>query len=404
MKGSSQRKLRKQGWFKPKTEQQGGLPTEAEIPSDVSTLAPPSLAPPSLAESPTSSRTNDFHRSSSGIHMQGEKLVPSPSRGLEHAASAPPRQLTKEITAADVMPMSPPPLSRRSLGSSHSQRIPPTKSASSSEQGTSRRESLASAGRKTDVAELLFSGVDDERMYDVSLIGRSGTGVKAIRYVLASLSPVFQEQLYHDTSKLEIYIGPYSEAAIRTLKEYCHTGNVRNSPLAGKKNAESARGWVEVASLARIYGFEPLYGEADSILNELITASPWFATACYDAAGKETRIMEDFLVYFIEGRSPDLLMETNALKYLSPPRLAQLLGEMKASDVDKFQYIEKWLELKNATPDNISFAKKLASEKISLSMVLSDPDMELQVRSSALFDDEAIENANKNAVETIDIY
>ena len=252
--------------------------------------------------------------------------------------------------------------------------------------------SLHSSKKQNKVIDALVSGMDDDRMSDVTLVGKDGAKVCATKFVLACRSPAMQEKLYQDPTQVEVFIGDYGEDAIRAMKEYCHTGAIKGSVLMTKKNGEAARGLVELATLAKVYGFDPLYGEADSILYKLINSSPWFATACYDSAGSKTKLMEESLLQFIKSRCPDLLLETNGLKHMSQQRLTVLLDGIECSDGEMLKYLEKWIELKGATRKNVTFLRATAASKLNLVRLLEDPEMAAHVRSSGIFDRYTVES------------
>ena len=245
---------------------------------------------------------------------------------------------------------------------------------------------------QSQIVDALISGLENDRMTDVTLLGKNGAKVRAAKFVLACRSPALQEKLYRDPTLVEVFIGNYGEDSIKAMKEYCHTGEIKNSRLVTTKNQETARGLVELACLAKVYGFEPLYGEADSILYQLINASPWFATACYDSVGTEAELIEEFLLQFIKARCPDLLLETNALKSVSQQRLLLLLDGLECTDSEMLIYLEKWVELCGATRENVSFLRATAARKLSLVRLLEDPNMVSHVRSSGIFDRYMVES------------
>jgi len=220
-------------------------------------------------------------------------------------------------------------------------RLPTDETSAPSSYTTSR--SLHSSHGDNQIVDALISGMDDDRMADITLVGRDGTKVRATKFILACRSPALQEKLYQDPTQVEVFIGDYGEDAIRAMKEYCHTGAIKGSVLMTKNNEEAARGLVELATLAKVYGFgfEPLYREADALLHQLIAYSPWLATACYDSAGSETELMEEFLLQFIKGRCPDLLLETSSLKYMSQQRLLVLLEGLDCSEDEMIKYLDK---------------------------------------------------------------
>jgi hypothetical protein len=209
--------------------------------------------------------------------------------------------------------------------------------------------------------------MDDERMADVTLLGRKEVRVRAIKFVLGSRSEALREKLYEDPDlSSEVYIGEYGEAALRYLKEYCYTGKrIKSDEFLSRHSAEASRTLVEVASLAKVYGFDDLYQEIEAILRATIKAAPWFATACYDSSRfEDLSTIEQLMLRAIVRRSPSLLLDTNALKYLGQSRLRALFLDMKCSDDDKCQYLERWIELRGATPENKEFARAVASSEI----------------------------------------
>ena len=252
--------------------------------------------------------------------------------------------------------------------------------------------SLHSSKKQNKVIDALVSGMDDDRMSDVTLVGKDGAKVCATKFVLACRSPALQEKLYEDPTKVEVFIGDYGEDAIRAMKEYCHTEAIKGSSLRTKTNDVAARGLVELASLAKVYGFEPLYGEADSILYKLMNSSPWLATASYDSAGSDIEVMEEFLLQFIKSRCPDLLLETSGLKHMGQQRLLVLLDGLDCNDAEMLKYLEKWIELKGATREHVNFLRATAAKKLNLARLLEDPEMVTHVRSSGIFDRYMVES------------
>ena len=368
---------RKTGWFKSSPD--------------------PSLSQSTVSNSSTSSASESGRRNhNQGLPIVGEGSVasPSPSNAYMDAEClpglsnvTPPREVNVESALNDSSRF------RSSindeisvLSSSVAQTFSPH-SPGSLGSGT-----MGTYASQSHIVDALISGMENDRMTDVTLIGKNGAKVRAAKFVLACRSPVLQEKLYRDPSQVEVFIGNYGEDAIRAMKEYCHTGEIKNSRLVTTKNQETARGLVDLACLAKVYGFEPLYGEADSILYQLINASPWFATACYDSVGTEAELIEEFLLQFIKARCPDLLIETNALKSVGQQRLLSLLDGLECTDSEMLIYLEKWVELCGATRENVSFLRATAARKLSLVRLLEDPNMVSHVRSSGIFDRYMVES------------
>lgn len=371
------RKPRAQGWFKSSSEQtqsQSSISNSSNGSGSGSGTKSHSHTSPTEGTTPTTQR-------SSPAYIDAECVPVSPGMG-----GMPPREVNVENDLVESL------RSRASqdeisvLSSSVVQHFSPHSPAS---MGSG---SGGSNPTQNQIVDALISGMENDRMADVTLLGRDGAKVRAAKFVLACRSPALQEKLYQDPTKVEVYIGEYGEDAILAMKEYCQTGGIKSSALVTTKSHETARGLVELASLAKVYGFEPLYGEADSILYQLINASPWFATACYDSAGSETKLIEEFLLQFIKTRCPDLLLETNALKSVGQQRLLVLLDGLECTDSEMLKYLEKWIELKGATRENVNFLRATAARKLSLVRLLEDPSMVSHVRSSGIFDRYMVES------------
>ena len=248
-------------------------------------------------------------------------------------------------------------------------------------------------GSQNELVEALIDALDNDKMADVTLLGRDGVRVRATKYVLACQSLALQEKLYEGPTATEVFMGNYGEESIRTLKQYCQTGSLVQSPLVRHRSHDTARSLVELAALAKTYGFEALYRDADSILCQMIGASPWFATSAYDAASRETKLIEKFLVQFIKENCQDVLLETSALKQLCAKRLDKLLHALMGTGYARiFLYLQKWIDLKGATVENMEFAQDVASEELCLTSLLADPKMVPFVRSSGFFDLDEIDS------------
>jgi hypothetical protein len=361
------KKPRKQGWFKPCVKEKY---VSAES-----------------VDSSDNSKTRATSRGSRGSHPPHSPVVNAEC--VPASPGAPPR----EVNVQDASKI-------RSSSASASGMADDVSVLSSSVAQTTLTASPHSIGEnifqsthnQNQVVDALINGMDDDRMADVTLLGKNGAKIRATKFVLACRSPALQEKLYADPSSSEVFIGDYGEHAILAMKTYCHTGEVNGATTMGQKNADGARNLVELASLGKVYGFEPLYGEADSVLYQLLNGSPWFSTAAFDSTGEDTKLIEEFLIQFIKRRCPDLLLETNALKYVSQERLLVLLDGLGCKDAEMLKYLEKWIELKGATRENVNFLRATAAKKLSLVELLKDPEMIPHVRSSGIFDRYMVES------------
>jgi hypothetical protein len=227
---------------------------------------------------------------------------------------------------------------------------------------------------QSQIVEALLDALDNDKMADITLIGKDGAQVRATKFVLACQSPAMQEKLYQDPAVSEVYLGDFGEQSIRALKHFCQTGSLIRSPILKFTGPETIHNLVEVASLASVYMYEALYNDTYAILNQLLEASPSLATVAYYAANTTLPGIEDFAVCFIRGRAPALLIETDTLEYLRAESLRKLLSVLMGTDgTCTLVYLHKWIAVKGATPENMQFAQKFASEKLCLRSLLKDP-------------------------------
>jgi hypothetical protein len=105
---------------------------------------------------------------------------------------------------------------------------------------------------ETVLLEAFVAGLDDERMADVTLLGRNCAQGRAIKFVLGSRSEALRQKLNEDPDQSSrIFLGSYGEAALRHLKDYCYTGQLRSSDFRACQSSESSRTLVELASIAK---------------------------------------------------------------------------------------------------------------------------------------------------------
>lgn len=262
-------------------------------------------------------------------------------------------------------------------------------------------KSTIQGSSQSQVVEALLDALDNDKMADITLIGRDGAQVRATKFVLACQSPAMQEKLYQDPAVAEVYLGDFGEQSIRALKHFCQTGSLIRSPILQSKGPETIHSLVEVASLATVYKYEALYNDTYAILNQFIEASPSLATIAYDAARSTLPGIENFAVGFIRGRAPGLLIETSALEHLCAESLQKLLTVLMGTDgTCTLVYLHKWIALKGATPENMKFAQKFASEKLCLRSLLKDPMLVPLIRLCDFFPADDIDRILVNGSQT----
>lgn len=228
--------------------------------------------------------------------------------------------------------------------------------------------------------------IDDDRSCDITLLGRDNAKVPAVKSILARCTKVLKKKLNEHQTETYVDFGEYGEHALRAMKDYCHTGDISLSLLCRQRSAMAAEQLAELAILSEAYDLNELYGKADHILCQLINTAPWFATAAYEVLGVGAKPLEDYVFYFIQGKCPDLFMETSALKYLSHSRLSAFLDRTDFDETYKLRFSMKWLKEKGHTAENISSVRRIASESLCLKSLLQDSLIVFEVTSSGLFD------------------
>ena len=245
---------------------------------------------------------------------------------------------------------------------------------------------------KSEILESLIDVMNNASLSDVTLLGRDGVQVRATRYVLACQSPAMQSILYQDPLQNEVFVGDFGEEPIRALTQYSVIGSLHRSPLTQTVSPETFLGLVEVASLATIYGFGDMYVDVDVYLNELIDISPRLLAQAYEAANLETPLVAKMLVKFIRERSPQLLLETGALKFIGVQRMEDLLNALMGTDGTRtFQYLRRWINEHGATEENMRFAREFASNMFCLESLLRDPNLLPSLKESGFFDAERMD-------------
>ena len=223
--------------------------------------------------------------------------------------------------------------------------------ASTAAFSTGSGHGLGFAPQKNDhVASALLTAMDSDKFIDTTLVGRDNVRVPATKFVLASRCDGLQKVLYQDLTSLEIKIGDYGEPTLKVMKEFCHVGDLVQCQtyatlISQKKTELLVKTLVELCDLANLYNFPTLYQNSMRLLLPVLENSPWFMAAAYDAAATPASSkIEQYALKFLEGRELDLLLETNALKYIRVERIEKFLSQVELDLISKVQILQKWLE------------------------------------------------------------
>jgi len=126
----------------------------------------------------------------------------------------------------------------------------------------------------------------------------------------------------------------------------------------------------------------------------VLESSPWFMAAAYDAAeSPSSGKIEQYALRFMESRDFDLLLETDAMKYVRPCRIEKFLGRINVENIAKIQILEKWLEKHGPHKTQNrkivdSFCARMDLKELVLSNVESNPKI---LREFGFWDDEQID-------------
>jgi hypothetical protein len=257
---------------------------------------------------------------------------------------------------------------------------------------------------KSEILVSLADILNNDALSDVTLIGREGVQVRATRHVVSCQSPALHEVLYQEPLRSEVFIGNFGKEAIRALAQYCTIGCLDRSPLVRTLSPANFLGLVEVASIATMYGFKDLFADVDVYVNQLIDAYPCLVTEAYESANLDTPLVSKLLVKFIRERSPQLLLETGALKSLGIQRMQDLLNALMGTDGTRtFQYLKQWIDENGATEENMRFAKDFASRMFCLKSLLRDPTLIPSLQQSGFFDAERINRLLTGSTQSRDV-
>ena len=248
------------------------------------------------------------------------------------------------------------------------------------------------------VVKALLLAMEKDHMLDLTLCGKDGVEVKVSRFVLACRNEALEELFYkEDPPASSIHIGDYDRSTIKSLVEYCVTGELTISPYANEI-IDAARGLVHLAHLAQVYHFRALYDETYQMARKLMNRQPSLAYAIYDEA--TTPRVKDFELYAlqtIEQSPPDSFLGTETgIQHLCQERLEQLLSHssFEVDEITVFRILLTWVDHQNKSPKSMEIAIHCASN-INLQCI-DQMDLLTTVKASGFFAEDAIDNAIRN--------
>ena len=259
---------------------------------------------------------------------------------------------------------------------------------------------------------------DDERLHDVTLLGRSGVQVRATRYVLACQNELLQERLYYSppgtrtvpttTTKStptsspqqqqkpvlpsHVEIGQYGAVVLMALKEFCHTQSLSHTTLATNFCESSARHLVELTELAMAYQYGALFDATDRLLSEMLYRRPELVFCIYDKAclNERTTLLTQYALDFIQQRTPDLLLGSDGLRYLHC--LEALVYDLAMPDRATFFLVSRWVQLNGRSQENMQRAQLLCGT-LRMDQLIQTPEMCTLVARSGFIDLGVLETA-----------
>lgn len=268
-----------------------------------------------------------------------------------------------------------------------------------------------SNNRKNPLVKALVAALQKDHMLDVTLVGKKGVNVRASRYVLSCRCEALEDKLYSKATctktrnegeeEYEVYIGDYSEVAIKALVEYCFTGELlefykshASSPLGS-----SVDYILELSRLANDYHFSPLKMEVHQLSRRLMNQHP--STACLFFSN--TRCPVDTKTYaqqtLQECPQEALLASTNNhVASLPPSRLETLFDEDLLQDLeemDKAKLLQLWSE---GSGNDVQVARRISTLYIDLTRIPLDDEENLSsLKSSNLFDEDVLSQLQSGA-------
>jgi hypothetical protein len=249
--------------------------------------------------------------------------------------------------------------------------------------------------RKTDRVNALVNALQNESLFDVTLVGKQGAHVRASKYVLSCRCDFFAHKFsthahHHQVVEEEeqVYIGEYDAHVIQAMADYCVTGELTDftKTHAIHPQLTSVENIVQLARLAVDFNFWPLQMECHQLSRRFMNQH--LHTACLFYA-QDKACPADILRYATctlqECPKQALLGENTFVSILSSKRMETLLQYLSRDlqELEKVKLLQFWLQ---QDEHDLKVARRLASTYIDLTTIrMTDETFSLLLESN-LFD------------------
>eukprot|EP00544_Gedaniella_sp_CCMP2646_P009403 CAMPEP_0202481714 /NCGR_PEP_ID=MMETSP1361-20130828/1189_1 /ASSEMBLY_ACC=CAM_ASM_000849 /TAXON_ID=210615 /ORGANISM="Staurosira complex sp., Strain CCMP2646" /LENGTH=450 /DNA_ID=CAMNT_0049109273 /DNA_START=72 /DNA_END=1424 /DNA_ORIENTATION=- len=249
--------------------------------------------------------------------------------------------------------------------------------------------------RKTDRVNALVNALQNESLYDVTLVGKQGAHVRASKYVLSCRCDFFADKFsthaYHQEEAEEeeqVYIGEYDAHVIQAMADYCVTGELTDftKTHAIHPQLTSVENIVQLARLAVDFNFWPLQMECHQLSRRFMNLH--LHTACLFYA-QDKACPTDILRYATctlqECPKQALFGENTFVSILSSKRMETLLQSLARDlqELEKVKLLQLWLQ---QGEHDLQVARRLASTYIDMSRIRVTNETVTLLLESNLFD------------------
>ena len=240
--------------------------------------------------------------------------------------------------------------------------------------------------RKNPLLLAQVAALQKENMLDVTLQGRSNVQVKASKYVLSCRCAGLEELLALSSTNT-VYVGDYSEVAIRGLVEYCFTGELQEFA----KGSSCVEAIVELAHLADAFEFRTLQREVYQLSRRNMNSEPNMACVFYNMC--ESAAVRDMALYAVQTISacPN---QVNRVACLRVERLQSLVRELLQDEMEATELVKLlllWVETQSCQDTAMQVARSCAQGIDLTQLSLMDES------TMRLFDKDAIQQAQSQA-------